>query len=141
MKEYRDKSCLPVMAVDDLGPEAYNGQCGQYRTAEECELLYIFIYISVRCKALEIKLIIYKIILDPFVLGLKYPDILSSPVKVHIKMGDICHGLFKLFLDAGILRHDNTYIKFILIKVFGKGSYNISQTPGLDKGYSLRCGK
>ena len=67
---YRDQSCLPVMAVDDIRTEIQRRHCRQCCFTEKCKLLNILENIAIWMKSCEIELIIDKIEMNSLILHL-----------------------------------------------------------------------
>ena len=68
---YRNKSCLPVVAVDDVRPVSDQRKCAEHCLREESKLLNISKNLSVRCKSVKVPFIIYKIERNSFVFQLQ----------------------------------------------------------------------
>ena len=115
---YRDQSCLPVMAVDDIRTEIQRRHCRQCCFTEKCKLLNILENIAIWMKSCEIELIIDKIEGDPFIYIFKNSDITALSQVIHIKMIYISKIAQKFILDTEILRDHDPHIKIFFIKTF-----------------------
>ena len=138
---HRDKSRLPVVAVDDIRLEADHRQGWESRLAEEGKLLQIVIPVPIRAVTPEITLIINKIEGHALIFIFQDAHIPVLSQIIHIKMIHILHFIAEWLFDAQILRDHDTHIKILLIKTFWKGSDNVCQTSCFDKWNRLRCNK
>ena len=111
------QTCLPVVAVDDIGPERDDGQRRKRGSAEKRELLNILEDLSVRSITLEIELIVDEVEFDALIFHLEDADILLTPCELHIEMVHILHLGLILVLDTGILRDDDPYVELVLVQV------------------------
>ena len=89
LQENRDQTCLPVMAVDNVGSEVNIRQNGKSCFREKCKFFNIFINVSIGLGTGKIKFIVNKIVLDPIIVHSQYTHILTSPAKIHIKMSNV----------------------------------------------------
>ena len=137
LQKYRYQTCLPVMAVNNIWLESNHRQYRKCCLRKESKLLHILINIPIWLESCKVIFIINKIKMYSIVDRLKHTYILASPAKIHIKMGNISQLLPVFFLHAHILWKNHSYIKLIFIQILGKGSNNISQSPGLDKRHSF----
>ena len=113
----RDQSCLPVMAVDQLGLEAENGKGGKHRLGEIRVALDLPVRIvRVYGGAVEVILIVDEIILHAVLLDNEKSDIHFLPVVIHVERSEIIHPVLDLLLHAGVPRKDNPDIVILRIK-------------------------
>lgn len=62
---------------------------------------------AVDTAALEVILVVHKVVLYALVLGLKEPAVLVAPGEGDIKMGDVPHGILQFLADVGIEGQDH----------------------------------
>ena len=132
---YRNKTCLPVVAVDDIRDEANNGKGSQNRLVKVDELLEVIRHFAVRIAPAEEFLIVDEIADHTVKIILLDADIPFPAVvaDLHIEVGDVLHLFFVLILDAAVKRHDDTGIAAFLVQRTRKCIHDIAETAGLGK--------
>ena len=100
----RNKTCLPVMAVNNVRTEIDYRKYGKYCLGEECKFLQIPRSTVIWLRSTEIILIIYKVELNAIILHLKNTYITVFVSKIHVEVCDIFHFIFPFLLHAGIFR-------------------------------------
>ncbi len=138
MEIHRDKTCLPVMAVDNVGAEVKHGKCREHSLIKVHEFLNVPVVFGVGLVSREVMFVVNEIEGNSLMNYLKYTNILLSSRPVHIEVGDILHFVLPLLLHAGIFREDNSYIKKLLVKSLRQRAYNVSQSACFDKRYTFR---
>ena len=122
MQIYRNKTCLPVMAVNHVRAESDDRKHGKNCFWEESKLLD-------------------KIKLDSFVFHMHNANIAVFVSQIHIKMSNVFHFIFPFLFHTGIFRQDNTDIKIALIKTFRKCTSYIGKSSCFNKWYRFWCCK
>ena len=120
VKKYRDKSCLPIVAVNNIGAEIQERECAKRCFGEKCELLNIIGNISIRLRSVKIIFVINKIECNTFVLQFQNSHILLPPIQIHIKMSLINKLILPFFLHTYILWNHHTHVVFLFVKIFRK---------------------
>ena len=136
MEENGDKCGLPVMAVDNVGTEPDNGKYSENCLAEECESLYIPLYIvGIWSVALEIELVIHEVELYTVVFVFHYTNMntFAAQTVVHIEMSNILEPVAVFFWNTCIIRHYNSDIEFIFVYILRKSACNVCQTACFDE--------
>ena len=105
------------MTVNYVRSEAYAWKYGKRCLTEIAVLLYIPLNISIDIEAVEVVLIIYEIYRHSFILHIHNTYILLSPAYVHMEMCQIFHLAPILLRQTHIVRHYDTDIIFISIKL------------------------
>ena len=100
----RNKTCLPVMAVNNVRAEINYRKYGKHCLGEECKFLQIPRSTVIWLRSTEIILIIYKVELNAIILHLKNTYITVLVSKIHVEVCDIFHFIFPFLLHAGIFR-------------------------------------
>ena len=137
---YGYQSCLPVVAVDQIGSEIKQRQCGKDCFAKVCiSLNLISGIVVIYLGAAEIVLVVDEIVSDAvdFSLEEAYIDIL--PVIIHVEGADVLELILHLLLHAGILRQKNSYVKVSLVEILGERAYYIRKSACFDERHPLRC--
>ena len=138
---YRNKSCLPVMAMNNIRLKSENRNSWKSCFTEKCKLFYIFMNPAVWFRSWKIELIVNKIKCNSIILKFKYANILWTPCQINIKMCLINH-IFAVFpWYTCILWNHDTNIEFILVKILWKWTNNICKSACLYKWHCLRCNK
>ena len=133
----RNEPCLPVMAVNDVRLETDHGQNRKHGLGEKGKASDIVRNAVIGLTGSEIVLIIDKVVRDTVMIKVHDADIRISPVEGHIERSDVIHFVFPFLFDAGIQRHDSSYIKIPLVDIFRKRAGNIGQSSGLQKRYNF----
>ena len=142
MKIYRNQSGLPVMAVNDIRSETKQGHSRKRRLREEGKFLDILIDIAaVRLKSVKVRFVVDKIINHAVNNCLQNANVFIFPIKVHIKMGLVLHGIPQILGNAGILGQHHSNVKILFVYIFRKGTYHIGKSSCLDKRHAFRCNK
>ena len=86
MQKHRNKSCLPVIAMDNIRGKINIRQTSKYCLGKICKLFHIFIDIVVWRFSCKIKFIVHKIKVNTMIFRLENSNILPAPVQIYIKM-------------------------------------------------------
>ena len=114
----RDKSCLPVVAVDNIRlPAVEMGDGLQDGTREKGEPLGVIV-VSVETGALKIVLIVDEIVGDTVIFRLKDAAVLATPGNRNIKVQEIGHILTLLVGNTAIERKDDADVHAIFPECF-----------------------
>ena len=133
-----NQPCLPVMAVNDIRPEADNRQHGKHCLGEKRIPLNLpSLVVAVNLIAAEIMLIVNKVIMYALFLCLQDAHISTCPVKIQVKVSHIFHFILHFLLHAGILGNNDPHVKVLLVYAFRQGTHYVGQTACLDKRNSL----
>ena len=127
----------------EIGLEVDKRKHGQHRLVKEGIFFYIPARIAVRIKAFKIFEIVDEIICDVLIYILHDADIFLADKGSHaeVEVGDIFKIIPILRRYAGIIRKNDPYVPFLLVKLLRQSAYNIRQSSGLYERNSLACGK
>ena len=92
---HRRERGLPVVAVDDVGLEIGVEQHLEDGARKESEALAVVVE-AVQAAALEVILVVDKVVGDAVVLGLEQAAVLAAPADRHAEVGDVGQRVFKL---------------------------------------------
>ena len=140
---YRNQTCLPVMAVDQIRAEAYDRQDREHCLVKESKLLNISTEISVRFRPPEIDQIVNKIIGDALILIGHDTYMCTRIIRTgsHIKMRDILEIISEMIWNTSIVRKHYPDIPLIFIESLRKSSTYVRQSSCFHERYTLRCCK
>ena len=137
VKIYRYKSCLPVMAVDNVRTESDHRKHRKHSFGEESKFLQIPGRAVIRLRTAEIVFIVDKVELDSVIFHLHDPDITVLISQIHIEMSDVLHLVFPFLFHAGVFRKNDANIKITLVKAFRQRPRYVCQPSGFNKRYCL----
>ena len=106
---YREKCCLPVVAVDDVRLEAQMRKRIDDRTAEEAEALVLVAAHAIDVGTAEVELIVHEVPLHAILLDHLDAAVLTAPAQLYRKL---CHRLgdeLGIFLDLVVVRKDQDH--------------------------------
>ena len=131
------------MAVNDVGLEVDLLEHRQYSLIEKYKFFNIIPDIPIRHHAVEILLIVDKVILDTVHLISENANILILDIctTVHIKMCHIFTLIAKMLRNAAIKRNHYTDIPILLVKLLRQCTTYICQTTRFNKRNTFRCCK
>ena len=140
VKIYRNHSRLPVVTMYNIGCKAYVGYNIKHRAGEERKALGIIV-MTVKPVALEIILIIYKIINNAVHMGFEYSAILPPPCNRNGYTADKAHFFAQLIRNAAVKRHNNAAAHKPFSQRLGQRARNIGKTARHSKWISLARSK
>ena len=127
IKVYGHHSRLPVVAVYNIGCKAYVRYNIKHRAREERKALGIVV-MPVKPVALEIILIIYKIVNNAVHMGFKYSAILPPPCNRNGYTADKAHFFAQLIGNTAVKRHNNAAAHKPFSERLGQRARNIGKT-------------
>ncbi len=95
----------------------------------------------IRLVAVEIKLIVYKIVYASVMLQLEYTAVLLSPCNIDIDMIYMLHLILVLLRYALIKRQNNSCVYALFSEHCGQRARYVAETACFYKRRCLRCGK
>ena len=129
---------LPIMGVEHVGEEADVGHAVQHRLGEESKPLRLVVAeVAVDIAAVEVVLIIHKIIGYPIQLQGLDAAILAAPAQGDGEVADMGHAALKFLRDGGKLGQDDPDVRAQGFELLGQGADHIRQAAGFNKGYAL----
>ena len=112
----RNEAGMPVVAVDDVRPEAQRRQYAQNGFAEETEFLDIVVVIGVRVTAAEILFIIDEIVDDAVADKLFHADVTVTAVEKRLEIADRSHFIPVFLGNDGVRGDHDADFKLITVK-------------------------
>ena len=112
-----NQSRMPIVGVDNVGPEVNRGQAIQNRAAEERVTLRIVV-IAVETFAGEIFFVVHEIISHAVEIVFVDADVFGAPRNGDCPVENVFHAFAILLADFAELREDNANINALLLESF-----------------------
>ena len=142
-QEYRHKSCLPVMAMDNIRDPVHVIKRSECRLAEIAVLRDIIDQICIRLIPSEEFLVVDEIIdhAVPDILHNTDIVLLSVTGQIHVETSPVDHLLLIFLRNALVPRKDHLHITVPVDQRLGKGVHDISESAGLYERITFRSDK
>ena len=136
-----DHAGLPVVAVENVGPEIKMHQRVDHCPAEEAEALILIPAQAIDVGAAEVELVIHKVEGDALILKRLDAAVLLAPAQLHLKLAFQLHLADILLGNGGIQRQNDAHIRALCLKDGRERAHNIRQAAGFDKRHTFGSGK
>ena len=137
-QEHVHEAGVPVVRMDDVGPEVEDGQQVQHGAAEEGEPLRI-VPVAVEALAVEILLVVDEVVRHIAELVRIEADVFLTPRHGQRAIVDMLHRVPILLGDLAVFRHDDPDIHAVSLERLRQGASHVGETSCLRKWYGLSC--
>ena len=129
----RDETGVPVIAVDDIRPEAERRQYAQDGLAEKAEFFDVIVIISIRIAAAEIFFVVDEVINDAVPDEFLDTDVPVAPVEKRLEIADRLHFAAVLFGDNRVGRDHHADFELFAVDHGGKRADHVGQAACFDE--------
>ena len=133
----RNKRCLPVVGVDNIGMEVDIGQHLKDRAREERKALCVVI-VTVKGAALEVILVVDEVVGAVIPARPEQTAVLMSPCNRDCKVGDEVQLVSEILRNGAVERNNDTAILTFSAKGMRKAAGYVCQTAAAAEGICLR---
>ena len=127
---------LPIVAVDDVGPEGQVGQHPHHSPGEKSEALTVVI-VAVQVRAVEVLLVVHEVPGDAVPFQGKQSAVAAAPGQVHIVVAQEVQLVAELFLHLLVHGQDHGHLGALGGQGGRQGAGHVGQSAGFAEGHSL----
>ena len=126
------QSGLPVVAVNDVGPELHVVQHPDNGPGEKAEPLAV-VHVAVQVRAVEVLLVVQEVPDHAILFQGKQAAVHMAPGQVHIVIAQKGQLIAKPLPDAAVQRHHHRYLRPLRGQGGRQGTGHVSQSSGFTK--------
>ena len=141
VEEHGSKSRVPIVCVNHVGEEIDERQHFEHRFGEERKTFAV-VKVAVKSFALEIILVVHKIVCHTVVRRLVHSAVLTTPTQIHKSGRNESDRIAIRFFDFFFVKRDyHPAIVTLRIECFWKRARNVAESARTNERHCFRCNK